>query len=94
MTPMFVETLSSQSPEGSSASQSGAMKGKLRATQTSLEFSQTQTPGTTLIQHTGIKAVLNVLCLQLSSHNLQVNVGIFTVNFFFSSQVDVQPMIG
>ncbi|KAM9337515.1 DNA-dependent protein kinase catalytic subunit [Symphorus nematophorus] len=45
MTPMFVETQSSQSPESLSVSQSGAMKGKLRATQTSLEFSQTQTPG-------------------------------------------------
>uniref|UniRef100_A0A3Q1J9C8 DNA-dependent protein kinase catalytic subunit n=1 Tax=Anabas testudineus TaxID=64144 RepID=A0A3Q1J9C8_ANATE len=43
MTPMFVETQSSQSTE--SVSQSGAMKGKLRATQTSLEFSQTQTAG-------------------------------------------------
>uniref|UniRef100_A0A3Q4MQ59 DNA-dependent protein kinase catalytic subunit n=1 Tax=Neolamprologus brichardi TaxID=32507 RepID=A0A3Q4MQ59_NEOBR len=46
MTPMFVETLSSQGPESVAASQSGAMKGKLRATQTSLEFSQTQTEGT------------------------------------------------
>uniref|UniRef100_A0A3B4GTT0 DNA-dependent protein kinase catalytic subunit n=1 Tax=Pundamilia nyererei TaxID=303518 RepID=A0A3B4GTT0_9CICH len=45
MTPMFVETLSSQGPESVAASQSGAMKGKLRATQTSLEFSQTQTQG-------------------------------------------------
>ncbi|MEQ2314116.1 hypothetical protein AMECASPLE_008745, partial [Ameca splendens] len=45
MTPMFVETQSSQAPESAGASQSGAMKGKLRATQTSLEFSQTQTPG-------------------------------------------------
>nr|XP_046226723.1 DNA-dependent protein kinase catalytic subunit isoform X2 [Scatophagus argus] len=45
MTPMFVETQSSQSPESSAASQSGAIKGKLRATQTSLEFSQTQTAG-------------------------------------------------
>ncbi|XP_068603907.1 DNA-dependent protein kinase catalytic subunit [Brachionichthys hirsutus] len=45
MTPMFVETLSSQSPESSPAAQSGALEGKLRATQTSLEFSQTQTAG-------------------------------------------------
>ncbi|XP_019130385.2 DNA-dependent protein kinase catalytic subunit isoform X1 [Larimichthys crocea] len=45
MTPMFVETQSSQNPESLAASQSGAMTGKLRATQTSLEFSQTQTPG-------------------------------------------------
>ncbi|TWW70550.1 DNA-dependent protein kinase catalytic subunit [Takifugu flavidus] len=42
MTPMFVETLNSQAQE-SVASQPGTMKGKLRATQTSLEFSQTQT---------------------------------------------------
>ncbi|KAK2858626.1 hypothetical protein Q5P01_003246 [Channa striata] len=45
MTPMFIETQSSQGPESVAASQSGAMKGKLRATQTSLEFSQTQTAG-------------------------------------------------
>ncbi|KAF7660907.1 hypothetical protein LDENG_00272900 [Lucifuga dentata] len=45
MTPMFVETQSSQSPESLAASQSGSMKGKLRATQTSLEFTQTQTTG-------------------------------------------------
>uniref|UniRef100_A0A3P9NWB4 DNA-dependent protein kinase catalytic subunit n=1 Tax=Poecilia reticulata TaxID=8081 RepID=A0A3P9NWB4_POERE len=45
MTPMFVETQSSQGLESAGASQSGSMKGKLRATQTSLEFSQTQTPG-------------------------------------------------
>uniref|UniRef100_A0A673C7H7 DNA-dependent protein kinase catalytic subunit n=1 Tax=Sphaeramia orbicularis TaxID=375764 RepID=A0A673C7H7_9TELE len=45
MTPMFVETQSSQSPESVVASQSGSMKGRLRATQTSLEFSQTQTTG-------------------------------------------------
>ncbi|TKS87933.1 DNA-dependent protein kinase catalytic subunit [Collichthys lucidus] len=45
MTPMFVETQSSQNPESLAASQSGAMTGKLRATQTSLEFSQTQAPG-------------------------------------------------
>lgn len=54
MTPMFVETQSSQGPESLAASQSGSMKGKLRATQTSLEFSQTQTAGTNLIQCTGI----------------------------------------
>ncbi|XP_041817022.1 DNA-dependent protein kinase catalytic subunit isoform X1 [Chelmon rostratus] len=45
MTPMFVETQSSQGPESLAASQSGSMKGKLRATQMSLEFSQTQTAG-------------------------------------------------
>ncbi|XP_029955282.1 DNA-dependent protein kinase catalytic subunit [Salarias fasciatus] len=45
MTPMFVETQTSLSPESLAASQSGAMKGKLRATQTTLEFSQTQAPG-------------------------------------------------
>ncbi|KAM6971354.1 DNA-dependent protein kinase catalytic subunit isoform 1-T1 [Tautogolabrus adspersus] len=45
MTPMFVETLSSQGPESVAASQSGSMKGKLRATQTTLEFSQTQAAG-------------------------------------------------
>lgn len=44
MTPMFVETLNSQAQEGV-ASQTAPMKGKLRATQTSLEFSQTQTTG-------------------------------------------------
>ncbi|XP_040921929.1 DNA-dependent protein kinase catalytic subunit [Toxotes jaculatrix] len=45
MTPMFVETQSSQGPESVAASQAAAMKGKLRATQTSLEFTQTQTAG-------------------------------------------------
>ncbi|CAN9506484.1 unnamed protein product [Ophioblennius macclurei] len=45
MTPMFVETQTSLGPESLSATQSGAMKGKLRATQTTLEFSQTQAPG-------------------------------------------------
>uniref|UniRef100_A0A3Q1ES12 DNA-dependent protein kinase catalytic subunit n=1 Tax=Acanthochromis polyacanthus TaxID=80966 RepID=A0A3Q1ES12_9TELE len=45
MTPMFVETQSSQGPESVAASQAGSMKGKLRATQTTLEFSQTQTAG-------------------------------------------------
>lgn len=49
MTPMFVETQSSQGPESVVVSQSGAMKGKLRATQTSLEFTQTQTAGTSLL---------------------------------------------
>lgn len=48
MTPMFVETQSSQGLESLATTQSGAMKGMLRATQTSLEFSQTQTAGTTL----------------------------------------------
>ncbi|XP_039982420.1 DNA-dependent protein kinase catalytic subunit isoform X2 [Xiphias gladius] len=45
MTPMFVETQTSQGPESAAASQAGAMMGKLRATQTSLEFTQTQTAG-------------------------------------------------
>uniref|UniRef100_A0A3Q3GYS0 DNA-dependent protein kinase catalytic subunit n=1 Tax=Labrus bergylta TaxID=56723 RepID=A0A3Q3GYS0_9LABR len=45
MTPMFVETQNSQGPESMAASQSGSMKGKLRATQTTLEFSQTQAAG-------------------------------------------------
>uniref|UniRef100_A0A665X1D8 DNA-dependent protein kinase catalytic subunit n=1 Tax=Echeneis naucrates TaxID=173247 RepID=A0A665X1D8_ECHNA len=45
MTPMFVETQRSQGPDSMSVSQSGAMKGKVRATQTTLEFSQTQTAG-------------------------------------------------
>ncbi|KAJ4925203.1 hypothetical protein JOQ06_017938 [Pogonophryne albipinna] len=45
MTPMFVETQSSQIPESVSATQSGSIKGKVRATQTTLEFSQTQTAG-------------------------------------------------
>ncbi|XP_068566169.1 DNA-dependent protein kinase catalytic subunit [Cebidichthys violaceus] len=45
MTPMFVETQSSQGPQSVAASQSGSIKGKLRATQSSLEFSQTQTAG-------------------------------------------------
>uniref|UniRef100_A0AAV2L5B1 DNA-dependent protein kinase catalytic subunit n=1 Tax=Knipowitschia caucasica TaxID=637954 RepID=A0AAV2L5B1_KNICA len=44
MTPMFVETQSSQGPE-SLVSPSASMKGKLRATQSTLEFSQTQAPG-------------------------------------------------
>ncbi|KAM3592965.1 uncharacterized protein V6R79_002700 [Siganus canaliculatus] len=45
MTPMFVETQSSQGPESIAATQSATMKGQLRATQTTLEFSQTQTAG-------------------------------------------------
>lgn len=45
MTPMFVETLNSQAQEGV-ASQAASMRGKVRATQASLEFSQTQTTGT------------------------------------------------
>uniref|UniRef100_A0A8D3BVD0 DNA-dependent protein kinase catalytic subunit n=1 Tax=Scophthalmus maximus TaxID=52904 RepID=A0A8D3BVD0_SCOMX len=45
MTPMFAETQSSQVPESAAASQAGSIKGKLRATQTSLEFTQTQTAG-------------------------------------------------
>lgn len=46
MTPMFVETQGSQGAESVAASQAAAMKGKLRATQTSLEFTQTQAAGT------------------------------------------------
>ncbi|XP_062235399.1 DNA-dependent protein kinase catalytic subunit [Platichthys flesus] len=45
MTPMFVATQSTQSTQSVAASQAIAMKGKLRATQTTLEFSQTQTAG-------------------------------------------------
>nr|XP_057916892.1 DNA-dependent protein kinase catalytic subunit isoform X2 [Doryrhamphus excisus] len=45
MTPMFVETQMSQLPESVAPSQSGAVSGKLRATQTTLEFTQTQAPG-------------------------------------------------
>ncbi|XP_072306662.1 DNA-dependent protein kinase catalytic subunit [Eucyclogobius newberryi] len=45
MTPMFVETLSSQGPESVMSSPPASMKGKLRATQNTLEFSQTQAPG-------------------------------------------------
>ncbi|XP_061661173.1 DNA-dependent protein kinase catalytic subunit isoform X2 [Syngnathoides biaculeatus] len=45
MTPMFVETQSSQGPQSLALSQPGPMKGKLRATQTSLQFTQTQIPG-------------------------------------------------
>lgn len=48
MTPMFVETQNSQGPESVAASQSAAMKGKLRATQATLEFTQTQTAGTAI----------------------------------------------
>lgn len=54
MTPMFVETQSSQGPESSAASLSGTMKGKLRATQASLEFSQTQTAGTAVTEYAGL----------------------------------------
>lgn len=83
MTPMFVETQSSQGPESLAASQSGAMKGKLRATQTSLEFSQTQTGGTTVIQYPDIKAVLKMeacaVPVALQSENFP---GIFTLDFF------------
>lgn len=61
MTPMFVETLSSQGPESVAASQSGAMKGKLRATQTSLEFSQTQTQGTAVFQFTHLQVPVKML---------------------------------
>lgn len=67
MTPMFVETQSSQGPESSGASQSGSMKGKLRATQTSLEFSQTQTPGT----------AGNPYVWQTSKSNIKLNVYLF-----------------
>lgn len=45
MTPMFVETQSTQGPESLAATQSGPAKGMIRATQVSLEFSQTQAEG-------------------------------------------------
>lgn len=48
MTPMFVETQSTQGPESLAATQSGPAKGMIRATQGSLEFSQTQAEGTVL----------------------------------------------
>lgn len=60
MTPMFVETQSSQGPESVAATQSGSMKGKLRATQTSLEFSQTQTAGASLIPYPVVEAVVTI----------------------------------
>lgn len=69
MTPMFVETLSSQGPESVAASQSGAMKGKLRATQTSLEFSQTQAEGTAVFQFTHVKAVQSISIKVWGQHN-------------------------
>lgn len=79
MTPMFVETQSSQGPESLAASQFGAMKGKLRATQTSLEFSQTQTEGTTFIQHPGFI--------------IHMCTGMINLEFLFS-QVVVQHITG
>lgn len=45
MTPMFVETQSTQGPESLAATQSAPAKGMIRATQVSLEFSQTQAEG-------------------------------------------------
>uniref|UniRef100_A0A667XXZ0 DNA-dependent protein kinase catalytic subunit n=1 Tax=Myripristis murdjan TaxID=586833 RepID=A0A667XXZ0_9TELE len=45
MMPMFVETQSSQGPVSPVTSQVGTMKPQLRATQTSLEFTQTLTAG-------------------------------------------------
>ena len=47
MTPMFVETQASQGPAGSLASLSlaGGAGGQLRATQATLEFTQTQAAG-------------------------------------------------
>lgn len=51
---MFMETQATQGPgtQGSDAAvnQAGTMKGQIRATQTSLEFSQTLAPGSG-IQH-------------------------------------------
>ncbi|KAK6293153.1 hypothetical protein J4Q44_G00366540 [Coregonus suidteri] len=44
LTPMFVETQATQGPE-SSTSQPGSVRNQLRATQGSLEFSQTLAPG-------------------------------------------------
>lgn len=75
MTPMFVETQSSQGPESLAASQLGAMKGKLRATQTSLEFTQTQTTGTAAISNPGISG---------NTRN-QVCSGVFTMHKCFST---------
>ena len=47
MTPMFVETLGSQGPAEGPASvpQAGGAGGQLRATQATLEFTQTQAAG-------------------------------------------------
>lgn len=47
MTPMFVETQASQGQESLAGSQPGTIKGQLRATQASLEFTQTQAAGGT-----------------------------------------------
>ncbi|KAM4606662.1 DNA-dependent protein kinase catalytic subunit [Polymixia lowei] len=45
MTPMFVETQASQGHESLVGTQTGTIKGQLRATQTTLEFTQTQAAG-------------------------------------------------
>lgn len=54
MTPMFVETQSTQGPESLAPTQSGPAKGMVRATQMSLEFSQTQTEGTVFFPKTDV----------------------------------------
>lgn len=87
MTPMFVETLSSQGPESVAASQSGAMKGKLRATQTSLEFSQTQTEGTAVFWFTHLQAVQSKFWVNATKYLLKcfpsfLNMQITTALFF------------
>lgn len=46
MTPMFVDTQATQGQESLGSQQGGTLGGQLRATQASLEFSQTQTSGT------------------------------------------------
>ncbi|XP_062335709.1 DNA-dependent protein kinase catalytic subunit [Osmerus eperlanus] len=45
MTPMFVDTQATQGQESLGSQQGGTLGGQLRATQASLEFSQTQTSG-------------------------------------------------
>ncbi|CAJ1081863.1 DNA-dependent protein kinase catalytic subunit [Xyrichtys novacula] len=70
MTPMFVETQSSQSPESVAGSQSGSMKGKLRATQTTLEFSQTQTGRSTTYNWLTGSSVDTLAEYSLSSESL------------------------
>ena len=68
MTPMFVATQSTQSTQSVAASQAIAMKGKLRATQTTLEFSQTQTAGATLITYPNIRTNLLRTPQEMSVH--------------------------
>jgi len=77
MTPMFVETQRSQGPESVAASQSGGLMGKIRATQSSLEFSQTQTAGTAISPYPGVGAALDgrVFCIE----SFEVKICIFTL---------------